>query len=55
LKPENLLMTDDTDGADVKLVDFGLAVKTSLGEPVRGVIGTPQYMAPEIFENKPYG
>ncbi len=46
LKPENLLMSKDDDDADVKLVDFGFA-DVCQGDTLRGVMGTPMYMAPE--------
>jgi serine/threonine protein kinase len=40
---------------DVKVGDFGLAVKMSnlLGKR-RSICGTPNYIAPEILEEKPY-
>ena len=34
---------------DVKLVDFGTADSCSATEPLTGLVGTPQYMAPEIL------
>lgn len=51
VKAENLLMVSDEDDADVKLVDFGFAVRAD-GNSLEGVIGTPEYMAPEIWVNK---
>ena len=47
LKPENLFLTDD---GPVKIIDFGLAVRTT-GRAAGGVQrmgGTPGYLAPEI-------
>ncbi len=69
LKPSNILITKNDDGQEViKLVDFGLAA-TQDGElslkdapgglegvseaAGRGILGTPRYMAPEIFRRKP--
>jgi len=50
IKPSNILLSQD--GKPV-LTDFGLACwrsSTSLGTTVKGVAGTPAYMAPEMFE-----
>jgi tRNA A-37 threonylcarbamoyl transferase component Bud32 len=52
LKPQNILVLADGDGEPerVKLVDFGLAKRTSHSLVVthdRTLLGTPQYMAPE--------
>lgn len=54
LKPENLLLTSKDDDADMKLADFGFAVKAD-GDNVDAQLGTPGYIAPEILENKKYG
>ena len=51
IKAENLLMVSDDDDADIKLVDFGLATQTE-GFQLNGVVGSPDYMAPEILANK---
>lgn len=51
IKAENLLMVSDEDDADIKLVDFGLATQTE-GYKLDGVVGSPDYMAPEIIANK---
>lgn len=55
LKPENLLLTSDNEShAEIKISDFGLA--TTVGDsPLTEFCGTPDYMAPEIVNSKPYG
>ena len=40
---------------ELKLGDFGLATKLEFdGEKKRTICGTPNYIAPEILEEKPY-
>ena len=54
LKPENCLL--DSDG-HVRIVDFGLA-KTVTDLPKQKTstfCGTPEYLAPEVLAQKPYG
>lgn len=42
-----------TDKMELKIGDFGLASKLDFeGEKKRTVCGTPNYIAPEILENK---
>lgn len=54
LKCENLLMLSDDSDSDVKLVDFGFAKKAATST-LDGRMGTPIYMAPEIWKNELYG
>lgn len=54
LKPENLLL--DQDG-HIRLVDFGFAKRLGCNEDERPVetytlCGTPEYLAPEVIQNK---
>jgi serine/threonine-protein kinase len=52
VKPENVLMTKESHGLGrAKIGDFGLAKRVrGRGEKVfDGLVGTPQYMAPELF------
>lgn len=55
LKPENLLMTSCDDDADMKIIDFGFAIKAK-GRILTTQCGTPGYIAPEIVtEHLKYG
>jgi serine/threonine protein kinase len=52
IKPANLFMTDTK---DIKIGDFGIsAQKRKKGEANTLTIGTPQFMAPEMFNNTGY-
>ena len=55
LKPENLLLTSTTDDAEIKLADFGFAVKVSGMSSLTTQCGTPGYVAPEILMAQKYG
>mmetsp|Transcript_60363 Transcript_60363/g.112005 ORF Transcript_60363/g.112005 Transcript_60363/m.112005 type:complete len:491 (+) Transcript_60363:195-1667(+) len=50
VKPENFLMA--TDG--VKLCDFGLAAILPINGKVKGVVGTPSFMSPEMLTLSTY-
>jgi len=59
MKPENILVCDD---GHLKLTDFGLAKMgiTSMyggdgGDVTQSLVGTPEYLAPEILSSRPYG
>ena len=55
IKIENILMSDNTAKAEVRIADMGSAVKlNSAAEKLTFKIGTPGYVAPEILEGKPY-
>ncbi|KAJ8431834.1 hypothetical protein Cgig2_027579 [Carnegiea gigantea] len=52
IKPENVLIDPNT--KRIKLCDFGsAAVKTAA--PMKEVVGTPYYVAPEVLEGSGYG
>lgn len=51
LKPENILFTDESDTADVKLVDFGFARVFSDLQPLKTPCFTLTYAAPEVLRN----
>lgn len=46
LKPENILMEE---GDQVKVIDFGTAIAFNPEKGMNAMLGTPYYMAPEIF------
>jgi len=54
LKPENVLLSSDSDFPQVKLCDFGFS--RVIGEKGfrKSVVGTPAYLAPEVLRNKGY-
>lgn len=54
LKPENVLLSSNSDFTQVKLCDFGFA--RIIGEKSfrRSVVGTPAYLAPEVLRNRGY-
>lgn len=54
MKPDNLMIDPTT--CHHMLVDFGLSTQCkSMKDRVEGSVGTPGYMAPEIFRQRTYG
>ena len=56
LKPENVMLVSIWDGEHiphVKIIDFGLAAECNI--PLTDLVGTYDYMAPEVAEMRPYG
>jgi len=58
IKPQNLLLTREEEGGELKLADFNLSIQID-PEAVNFSIlqtmcGTPNYVAPEILSQKPY-
>lgn len=37
------------DGFEIKIIDFGLSTHIEKGEKLKSFVGTPHFMAPEIF------
>ena len=54
LKLDNILMTDLSDKADIRLVDFGVSKIIGDEEKCTEPYGTLSFVAPEILEGKPY-
>jgi len=53
LKPQNLLLTGAFPDCDIKLCDFGIARHIARGADVREILGTPDYVAPEVLNYEP--
>lgn len=58
IKPDNIFLERQNDDQVVKILDFGVAtLRTNGGTPSQrpetGPIGTPAYMAPEIWRSEP--
>nr|XP_055037838.1 serine/threonine-protein kinase 17A-like [Misgurnus anguillicaudatus] len=53
LKPQNILLTSESPLGDIKIVDFGLSRLVSSSQEIREIMGTPEYVAPEILNYEP--
>ncbi|KAM6088868.1 serine/threonine-protein kinase 17A [Chlamydotis macqueenii] len=53
LKPQNILLTSKSPLGDVKIVDFGLSRIMKSSEELREIMGTPEYVAPEVLSYDP--
>jgi serine/threonine protein kinase len=53
LKPQNLLCAGPN-GDDIRVADFGLSKIFGEGEYLETCCGSPEYVAPEVLECKPY-
>lgn len=49
LKAENLLFENDSDEANMKLIDFGVSCSAVKGKKLKETLGTPYYIAPEVL------
>lgn len=54
IKPQNLLLTEMSDTAIMKIADFGFAKQLTEAAMAHTPCGTPLYMAPEILELREY-
>uniref|UniRef100_A0A672HM52 Serine/threonine-protein kinase 17A n=1 Tax=Salarias fasciatus TaxID=181472 RepID=A0A672HM52_SALFA len=53
LKPQNILLTSARPLGDIRIVDFGLSRRMDSITEVREILGTPEYVAPEILNYEP--
>ncbi|KAJ3643024.1 hypothetical protein Zmor_025762 [Zophobas morio] len=53
LKPQNLLLSVEDNCDDIKLCDFGISKVLEPGVKVREIIGTVDYVAPEVLSYEP--
>ncbi|XP_060757965.1 serine/threonine kinase 17a like [Neoarius graeffei] len=53
LKPQNILLTSAQPLGDIRIVDFGLSRHVDNMSEVREILGTPEYVAPEILNYEP--
>ncbi len=55
IKLSNILLNSNNEGnMDIRVADFGLAIKTKPGEYLSSKCGTPSYIAPEILRGNEY-
>ncbi|XP_028825776.1 inhibitor of nuclear factor kappa-B kinase subunit alpha isoform X2 [Denticeps clupeoides] len=54
LKPENIVLQEINGKLVHKIIDLGYAKDLDQGSLCTSFVGTLQYLAPELFENKPY-
>ncbi|XP_030649640.1 serine/threonine kinase 17a like [Chanos chanos] len=53
LKPQNILLTSAQPLGDIRIVDFGLSRRVDGTSEVREILGTPEYVAPEVLSYEP--
>ncbi|XP_026558065.1 serine/threonine-protein kinase 17A [Pseudonaja textilis] len=53
LKPQNILLTYESPLGEIRIVDFGLSRIMRNNEELREIMGTPEYVAPEILSYEP--
>jgi len=52
VKPENILLDDR---GHIKVIDFGFAKVLKEKKETNTIVGTPEYLAPEIIKGEPHG
>ena len=50
MKPENILLESNKDLNQVKIIDFGISIVKDPSEKISESIGTPYYIAPEVWK-----
>lgn len=53
LKPQNILLSGERIEDGLKLCDFGISRVVANGSNVREILGTPDYVAPEVLQYEP--
>ncbi|XP_014663958.1 PREDICTED: serine/threonine-protein kinase 17A-like [Priapulus caudatus] len=53
IKPQNILFTSEYPHGDIKLCDFGLCRLVDASKEFREIVGTPDFVAPEILSYEP--
>ena len=53
MKPENILLEQNKDFDQIKIIDFGTSLKFDHSKALDEKLGTPYYIAPEVL-NKSY-
>ncbi|KAJ8284405.1 hypothetical protein COCON_G00032550 [Conger conger] len=53
LKPQNILLTSARPLGDIRIVDFGLSRRMDNMKELREILGTPEYVAPEVLNYEP--
>jgi len=54
IKPDNIVMIDESEDSDIKIVDFGLSRFIGPSEKCLEPFGTYGYAAPEVLKGMPY-
>lgn len=54
LKPENILCISHNSN-EIKIIDFGLAKKYNPGEELKAMVGSAEFVAPEVINYNPIG
>ncbi|KAJ3600628.1 hypothetical protein NHX12_031608 [Muraenolepis orangiensis] len=54
-QPQNILLTSARPLGDIRIVDFGLSRRVDNVSEIREILGTPEYVAPEILDYDPIG